>query len=568
MVINENNSHINSFTKGMNSDTSLDQVSNEQYVFGENIRITTNNLIQALLDSNSTEGIVTPVENPVVYTEHIYDYNYTDDLWQLVGEGGLKKTLIVASSSSATYQDIEITGVLATASIEDLGVIIVRYNQKNLTNLWAVIRVQKTDENVVSMHCVFKAGSEYKVPENIQRFSVVLNKETTTIHKLYIADGIHEIMQIRITDEEGNANSEYLRRNIKVDQLISNHLFPITPIKITNKISGRLRTGQVQYCYRYYRKNGIYSKLSPVTNKIQVVDPTHTKETGNAEDTETSIGFRIKVANESSFVAPFDSVQIYRLYYVKSGQNAEVELIFDGKIDQSGDFFFEDTGEPALQSLSIEEFAALNSQNIIPKVLEQNQNYLFAGNIEDISMIRVDDDEKNKFIVDAWNSNHEKFVSEGDPSADDGYLYDQQGNYGGSSENGFVSYRLITTDVNIHNDCIFTNNGDPIIQAEEAPVVALANSKSVVYLDDKKTLASIKNTNAYFHERGILCDSDVNVNYNDIFTSSLLRSLRRDEVYRYGIVLYDKYGRRSDVLHMADVRVPSLKQSAISRIID
>ena len=108
MVINENNSHINSFTKGMNSDTSLDQVSNEQYVFGENIRITTNNLIQALLDSNSTEGIVTPVENPVIYTEHIYDYNYTDDSWQLVGEGGLKKTLIVASSSPATYQDIKI----------------------------------------------------------------------------------------------------------------------------------------------------------------------------------------------------------------------------------------------------------------------------------------------------------------------------------------------------------------------------------------------------------------------------------------------------------------------------
>ena len=34
MVINENNSWTNSFTKGMNSDTAYDQIQNTQYVFG------------------------------------------------------------------------------------------------------------------------------------------------------------------------------------------------------------------------------------------------------------------------------------------------------------------------------------------------------------------------------------------------------------------------------------------------------------------------------------------------------------------------------------------------------
>ena len=45
-------------------------------------------------------------------------------------------------------------------------------------------------------------------------------------------------------------------------------------------------------------------------------------------------------------------------------------------------------------------------------------------------------------------------------------------------------------------------------------------------------------------------------NYENIFTSSLLRSLRRGEEYRYGIVFYDKYGRRTDVTKIADVTVP------------
>ena len=48
MVINENNSQINSFTKGMNSDSAYDQVENTQYTFGKNIRITKNYLLNQM----------------------------------------------------------------------------------------------------------------------------------------------------------------------------------------------------------------------------------------------------------------------------------------------------------------------------------------------------------------------------------------------------------------------------------------------------------------------------------------------------------------------------------------
>lgn len=34
MAIDQNNSQVNSFIKGMNSDTSLDMVPQDQYVFG------------------------------------------------------------------------------------------------------------------------------------------------------------------------------------------------------------------------------------------------------------------------------------------------------------------------------------------------------------------------------------------------------------------------------------------------------------------------------------------------------------------------------------------------------
>ena len=62
MVINENNSHINSFTKGMNSDTAYDQIQNTQYTYGQNIRITKNQMLGGASDySTIREGVISPV---------------------------------------------------------------------------------------------------------------------------------------------------------------------------------------------------------------------------------------------------------------------------------------------------------------------------------------------------------------------------------------------------------------------------------------------------------------------------------------------------------------------------
>jgi len=61
----------------------------------------------------------------------------------------------------------------------------------------------------------------------------------------------------------------------------------------------------------------------------------------------------------------------------------------------------------------------------------------------------------------------------------------------------------------------------------------------------------------YFRQRGIDVEN-IKASYDDIFTSSLLRSLRRGETYRYGIVYYDKYGRRSDVQPIGDIHVDEI----------
>ena len=60
------------------------------------------------------------------------------------------------------------------------------------------------------------------------------------------------------------------------------------------------------------------------------------------------------------------------------------------------------------------------------------------------------------------------------------------------------------------------------------------------------------------------------LDYSDPFVTYYLKSLRRDETYRYGIVdyefandkiiFYNKYGEASKVRYISDINVPNMNQ--------
>jgi hypothetical protein len=84
---------------------------------------------------------------------------------------------------------------------------------------------------------------------------------------------------------------------------------------------------------------------------------------------------------------------------------------------------------------------------------------------------------------------------------------------------------------------------------------AFLNSDKIYDFDTNQEIQSVK---SYFEERGINKNLPLST-YNDMFTSSLLRSLRRGEEYKYGIVYYDKYGRRSDVCSLGAKEIEDIE---------
>ena len=444
-----NNYQINTFTKGMNSDTSYDMIGADQYLFGQNIRITNNTLVYGGTQSaNRTEGIVTPV--PV---------------------GKEISTNIPAKE------------ILACTSIGDLGVVIVSGVEDGATHIytphssprgkwyWHVYKVEKVGEELQ-----FTDWFRHSPQEQPQgTFSAVLHKEKEDVINLYIADGVHPVIQMNMYGTE--------KPTTDIDYLISNRLMP-TDRLILSKTAGRLKTQQLQYTYRLYKKHGTFTKLAPLTNKFQVIDSNRNKEQGNAEDTRTSMGFQIKLDLGRDWQY-YDYIQIYRVSYIKPNEVPKIYLIHDDYISDYNNLTIVDKGDEELQELSLDEFSALNGQIIIPKSIESNQGYLFAGNVKDDTTFYVD---------------------------------------------------LEEIGINYTED-----NKKPATSDIISPNISLIGTTSVGDL------------RSYFLSRGYDLGSQEQISYNDISCSSLLRSLRKGETYRYGIVLYDKYGSKSNVIKIEDV---------------
>ena len=528
----KNTQHVNSFTKGMNSDTSYDMVDAEHYLFGQNIRITNNTSLNGDITSSTKENIVTAISNGV----------------EVQTEGSISGH------------------ILATASIGNIGAVIVR--NSNPEGLWSVYKAELKDDKI--KYTLIFTSSE---TTDKDRFSVVINKELEDCIKLYIADGKHSVMCIDLLADDNYYDG------LSEEHIISNHIFPTNRVKIEAKISGQLKTQQLQYTYRFYKKYGVASKLAPLTNKIQVINNNRNIETGNAEDTKTSIGFKLRIDYDTDLSRIFDHIQIYRISYIKKTETPEVNLITDAQLTKgSSTYTYNDTDNNTLATLTLDEFTSMNGTVIIPQVLEQNQNILFAANVKDDTVIRINTTEYNsrayqfdsdgniKLYSDTLYSDLKTYTDVNNVE-DEYYLnkyvdmnytwpnstdckYDADGYFGGTGPN--ISWRFITCNIPLD----YTTGIDtPIaVDLDQYDKKIYYINSSCELVDSNKTIDDYLDSKSIYHD---------NPDYNNIITSSLLRSLRRDEVYRYGIVFYDSYGNKSDVLWIADIRTPKHDESDI-----
>lgn len=489
-MVTDSNSQINTFIRGMNTDASYQMIQEGQYTDANNIRVTS--LTQGNTDKTNSYGEVRPIEGiDIVHT--IND---------------------------------KVDNILATGYIRNLGVIIYKTSSIGLIDpihprtfeQWKVY-VYNMETNDGKINFV-SPKEEVKFHSTIPRkFSITLRYEDEDNIKLYIADGIHPIMVLNIAKDNTQIN---------IDQIQSYPAIRFTKPIFCGLIPGRLKAGLVQYSYRLYNKNGVATDVSPTTRLIPVVSSSSAinnngilefpvgKDINGLNQEETSnVGVKLKLKIDSQYDY-LDRILVYRITYVQNGQLPIIELISDREIeaDKDGFMYAYDTGQNALQVLTLEEYNAMSGIHIIPKVIESKNDYLFAANIKD---------ELSTFDVD-WEASEDT-----------------------------VDYEVVTTTI------------DTDVADKEDFDGELITSNRISFGEESKEVSNIFS----------IKDSEDTINASDYFEpyrgtgtyadpqmAYYLRSLRRDETYRYGIVFYNKRGLASPVKWIADITTdPIYKQT-------
>ena len=578
MATEQNNTFINTFTGGMNTDSAYDTIKNNQYIYAVNLRPYDTSTMDSQYDiaAYGKYGVMTPI--------HYIRENITPVAID-------RKTAMGNKFDSDTIQR-----AIKVVTSGDTNILIKLH--KNYIYLYKVEASNELPRYRWTFLCKIKIRKKVGDAVDLRNVSAVLQYETDKVVNLYIADGEHKIMIINVKD------TDYIKSLYKIDEttnktdgeididLISqNRYFPKHAITYKAIVGGQLKTSQVQYTYRFYKKYGVTSKLAPLSRKYQVINPSRDSEVGCAEDTVTSIGLQLGIAVDEK-IDQFDRLQVYRIQYIKPNQNAQIDLIYDGEFTGTNISII-DNGRKTLQTISVEEFAQIHGQDIIPKLLEQNQGYLFAGNVKDNTIFQLDRKDLKKFWaiqftpvsgnkynipyldVNTYNKPESKSpdqVDDGDkavqafisdemfnnadysnPYVDINHNFDENygnamldyNNYIGGS-GVYISWKLLVANVSTDEETIFTYSSSYLHYNT-------TSNKFEYYSNDASGTNAPK-------EKDIISDCGFpkpdKVSHNNAITSSCIKSLKRGEVYRYGIILYKNDGTRSDVVWIGDIRIP------------
>lgn len=584
MATDPKTQQLNTFTKGMNTDVSDTLLDSSQYRLANNVRFVTDT------DENSGE---------------LYQIN------------GTTKVL--------GFDD----KILATASIRDFGVIIFEksYNANDIDmfdnvipetgKYWYIVRMQNpyTDKDIQTKDQVYEINNvklvfgpcKEQLPNN--KLSLSTRYEDEENIKLYIADGKHSIMSMNIMKNNGN----------EIGNILSYPSVYFNPPIFQGLIQGKLRAGLVQYSFSLYERKGRQTEISPATKLISIVN----QSTDN-NDVKSLIGLekgkisssgvkiKINIPNEVNSNL-FEYMQIYRTYYVDTTTPPTIEVIYDGKYTK--DFTFQDVGQNALSTLTVEEYNSVSGIHIIPKVIESKNDILFAANIKQ-ELAQID-----KF--EDFDARTYSFGPKSNNSNPRAHLYDFASNtqLQESGQNGVTLDYIKNTGINQQHDCYNKYN-------DLSQIMTMPDNINTGYQLDDIDLGNYDrfDTDGYYGGEGInikwrfiitnlvgdASKGELDRRYNNYGTahnttsyndyqpfsrvsryyvkedgtyeaagtstseeffgtyvtggrtyanpivSYALRSLRRDEVYRYGIVLYDKSGNASPVKWIQDIRTPSI----------
>lgn len=529
---------LNGFTGGLDKDTDKSLIAKDSYLHADNFRLVT--------EEGSSTGALTTIKGNLSF---LHAHLPVDQ--QIIGHTFIRDTLVVFTN-----------GPLDTDSI------------------WKI--TLNTDGEVPAVASAIEVAERPDFNFSLNNPIVAIGRyETEHIQKIYWTDGVTPIRMLNIADilPDGTVNDITYINNIPIDLLELTPNSQLNTMQLINVVAGSLNSGSIQYAYQLFVRNGAETTFSPLTplyhlsedSDFQVNNKTYGgspqfDEDGNAVNTGKGLELEIRNLDDR-----FNRVRIVSIHYGQLYSIPEINIVYEGAFFENDDpldnlqtLKFIDTGSVSLGTYTIEELSMLGMLNFTAETMEVKDNRLFIGNVTE-DYFEVTDQEFDarayRFRSDGQCSVWDEVPAEGVSWWDAAYI-----NVLPSTWNVPFDYNAINPRNFLNNDLIaslqFKYKSDLFTLGGEGPYIDYNFKLKPILIDSVY--------NQFHFEVPQLQDTfvvglDSHVtkgfpDYSSPFKSGLIRSYQRDEVYRFGIVLFDKKMRPSPVKWIGDIRMPAISE--------
>jgi len=327
------------------------------------------------------------------------------------------------------------------------------------------------------------------------------NFENKDVDKVYWIDTKSQMRFINIHHSVNNKDiEELIDISISVIDMVGK--YDLNQPIISSVISGGIHTsGMIQYAYNLYRLNSSQTKISPLTELISL-------DKGNQGGAINEIVSSLPIIDIKNIDPNYTNIRVYAIKYTSYNEIPSISIIEDRLIPTNKSIQIFDDGS-VISTLSLEEFRFLGSDIIIPKNINSKDNRLFFANYQEVNFDVNLDTRAYSFPINSTSTSIYK------------NLFLNGSNPDGTSLTVFADYNVPENhdSINLNYDSRrYQYNNTK--EGGEGKYLKYELTKSTIFNENRK----------YFKD---------------------------DEIYRLGIVFYNKYGQKSLPKWIADFKAPN-----------
>lgn len=532
--------HINTFSEGLDRDTSKNKYPNTKYYNAENLRVTST-------DELSNGALVNVKGNSELFT---FDSIY--EIPVMIIE--VKNDTIIFSYDSNTEDSniykVNTTTLLAGGVVLNSGELL--YSDSTSTTKFNF----KDGEN-------FDYLVSYDTPESSVG-SVITH---SAIGKVYWIDGVHPLRMINIY-QDNTYNDLTNKEAVEFDIL---NPVNFGNIEFKQYGSGQLTSGKYSYCYQLYKVGGQSTSYSSSSNPIPVFKSASSDLATLKGDKGDINTFKSIVLKIDVWSREFNRIKIAAIDYKTDVVSPTTRIIYDGDLSgtpfdsETPGFLFEieDRGQ-TIDTVSLAELRILGEQNIKPKTIATKADRIIVGNLQD----EIFDIEYDARAYRFGEAGYSKIMQT------DGSYYLIYTTFDAGKTLGDWSYFnssnvLQSSGTNwsipATADCINPDNTSEVnnytTQAYPSHTTIGGTGKNISYainVEFDKADAGIeaKSFNA------INSRITPQTGFESLITFNKL-GFMPDEVYRFGIVIIDELGRKSPAKWIGDIKMPTIASKTL-----